>query len=156
MTTSPLRTVVIGVGNEFRGDDGAGTVVARLLRKQLPAEILIIEESGEGTSLMDAWRGATSVILVDAVQSGAAPGTIHRFDVSAGPVPKGLLPCSTHAFGVAEAIELARALHELPPQVIVYGVEGGDFSNVDGLAGAVQRAAVEVVKRIVEELQTAS
>lgn len=155
MTNSPSSTVVIGVGNEFRGDDGAGIAAARLLREQLPAKTRVIEESGEGTSLLDAWRGATGVILVDAVQSGAAPGTVHRFDSSENPVPGGVFPCSTHTFGVAEAIEMARSLHELPRRLIVYGIEGENFADRASLSPAVEQAVARVVERVISELQTA-
>ena len=156
MTNSPSSTVVIGVGNEYRGDDGAGITVARLLRERLKAQARVIEESGEGTALLDAWRGAATVILVDAVQSGAAPGTVHRFDASENPVPSGVFPCSTHAFGVAEAIEMARAFHELPPRLIVYGIEGENFANATGLSPTVERSVAQVADRVISELQTAS
>ena len=156
MTNSPSSTVVIGVGNEFRGDDGGGITVVRLLRELLPPEARVIEESGEGTSLLDAWRGATAVVLVDAVQSAAAPGTVYRFDASDNALPSGVFPCSTHAFGVAEAIEMARALHELPPRLIVYGIEGENFASVKGLSPAVEQAVAKVVERVISELRTAS
>ena len=155
MTTSPAPPLLIGVGNEYRGDDGVGIAVARLLRDRLPATVRILELSGEGTVLMDAWRGAESVIVVDAVQSGAAPGTIHRFDTRELPLPSGLFPCSTHSFGVAEAIEMARALHELPPRLIVYGIEGEDFGDGNGLTPSVQRAVDDVARQISNELQMA-
>ena len=156
MTASPSHTIVIGVGNEYRGDDGAGIAVARLLLLRVPADVRVIEQSGEGTSLLDAWHGATSVILVDAIQSGAEPGTIHCFDASENALPSGVFPCSTHAFGVAEAIEMARALRELPPHLIVYGIEGETFADAQGLSPAVQRAVAEVAKRIAGKIETAS
>jgi len=101
-----------------------------------------------------AW--GTSVILVDAIQSGAVPGTIHCFDASENALPSGAFPCSTHAFGVAEAIEMARALHELPPHLIVYGIEGETFADAQGLSPAVQRAVAEVANRIAGKIETAS
>jgi hydrogenase maturation protease len=72
--------------------------------------------SGDGAALMEVWRGEETVIIIDAVKSGALPGTIRRFDARAQPIPKDAFRCSTHAFGVAEAIELARALARLPPE----------------------------------------
>jgi len=152
MTAAPSKTIVIGVGNEFRGDDGAGLAVARLLREQLSPEIAVLEESGEGTSLMDAWRSASRVFLIDAVHSGAAPGTIHRLDASCDPLPTALFPCSTHAFGVADAIAMARVLHELPVALIIYGIEAASFDESQGLSDAVQRAVTAVAERIVLEL----
>ncbi|MCP4684238.1 MAG: hydrogenase maturation protease, partial [bacterium] len=62
---------VIGVGNEFRGDDAVGLIVASRLREQLPKSIEIIEHTGDGATLMDAWEGADRVYIIDAVKSGA-------------------------------------------------------------------------------------
>src|SRR5271157_5764524 len=134
----------IGVGNEYRGDDGAGVAVARRLPAQFPCGVTILEESGEGAALIQAWEGAAWVMLVDAVRSGAPPGTIQRLDARTAPVPAGFFHYSTHAFSVAEAVELARSLERLPPQLIVYGIEGENFDAGVGLSSAV-RQAVETV-----------
>jgi hydrogenase maturation protease len=156
MSAAPPRTVILGVGNEFRGDDGAGRAVARLLRSQLPPEISIHEATGEGTALMDSWRGAARVILVDAVCSGATPGTVYRIDASSAPLATPLFPCSTHGFGVADAIETARALHELPDQVVLFGIEGGCFDEKQGLSEEVQRSVIALCQQIVSELSSPS
>src|SRR5271165_7198320 len=121
MTAMQPDIVVIGVGNEYRSDDGAGIAVARRLRERFPTGVTILEENGEGAALIDAWQGATRVMLVDAVRSGAPPGTIHRLDAQAAPLPAGFFHYSTHAFSVAEAVELARSLGQLPSHVTVYG-----------------------------------
>jgi hydrogenase maturation protease len=154
MTDASAQDLIIGVGNAFRGDDGAGLVVAQRLRSRLPPDIRVLEQSGEGTALMDAWREASRVIVIDAVHSGAMPGTIHRIDVASDSVPTGLFPASTHAFGVVEAVAIARALQELPPRLIVYGIEGADFGEVQGLSEQVHHAVVAVADQIVKELQT--
>lgn len=148
-------TVVIGIGNEYRGDDGAGIAVARRLRAQLPTDIKIIEASGEGAALLDAWQGATSVVLLDAVQSGALPGTVHRFDASVKPIPGGFFHYSTHTFSLAEAVELSRALHQLPPHLIVYGIEGSNFAPAAGLSAAVEEGVASVLAQVVSELHVA-
>jgi hydrogenase maturation protease len=83
--------------------------------------------------------------------SGAAPGTIRRFDASAQPLPKDAFRCSTHAFGVARAIELSRALGELPRSLVVYGIEGKNFAAGVGLSPEVERAVGEVVRRALTE-----
>ena len=86
-------------------------------------------------------------MLVDAVRSGAPPGTIHRLDARAGPVPTGFFHYSTHAFSVAEAVELARSLDQLPPHLIVYGIEGEKFAAGVGLSLVVEQAVETVVER---------
>jgi hydrogenase maturation protease len=125
--------LIIGIGNEYRGDDAVGLIVVRRLKERLAGSPTVLEQSGDGAALMEAWQGAEKVIIIDAVMSGAAPGTIHRFDASAQPLPKDAFRCSTHAFGVAEAIELSRALSELPQSLVVYGIEGKNFAAGVGL-----------------------
>lgn len=146
--------LIIGLGNEFRRDDGAGLIVARQLRNLLDGKIQVLEASGEGASLMDAWSGAHTVVLVDAVNSGARPGTVHRLDASKEPIPSNFFHYSTHAFSVAEAVELARTLGQLPPRLIVYGVEGTDFSSGQGLSPEVVIAVEQVAQSIAAELCT--
>ena len=146
------RFLVIGIGNEYRRDDGVGLVVARRVLAEAPEGVDVREESGEGVALMDAWTGAKQVILCDAVQSGAAPGTIHRIDAQAQPIPTTFFRYSTHAFSVAEAVELARALGALPPRVLIYGVEGAGYTAGVGLSPVVEAAAGAVVKAILAEL----
>src|ERR1035441_1343482 len=153
MTAAQPGIVVIGVGNEYRSDDGAGIAVARRLRALFPTGVTILEESGEGTALMQAWQGAAWVMLVDAVRSGASPGTIHRLDARAAPLPMGFFHYSTHAFSVAEAVELARSLDELPAHLIVYGIEGATFAAGVELSPAVEQAVEVVVERIAEEVR---
>src|SRR5262249_46565971 len=80
--------LIIGIGNEYRGDDAVGLIVARRLKVRLADSAIVIEQSGDGAALMEAWRDAETVIIIDAMMSGAAPGTIHRFDAIAQPIPK--------------------------------------------------------------------
>ena len=148
------QTLVIGLGNDFRRDDGAGRVAARMIASAQVDGVRVIEASGEGAALMDAWRDAESVVLIDAVHSGAAPGTIHRLDARAQPIPSNFFHYSTHAFSVAEAVELARALDQLPPRLIVFGIEGKDFSSGEDLSPEVAAAVEEVVRQVKGELCT--
>ncbi len=147
------KTLIIGVGNEFRGDDAVGLLVARRLAGMALPGVTIMEQSGEGADLMAAWKGADTVFIVDAAQSGAEPGKIHRFDVQDKPLPTDFFSFSSHAFGVVEAIELSRILGELPKRVVVYGIEGGDFETGMGLSPAVERAIETVIQRLLDEIR---
>ena len=146
------KTVVIGIGNPDRGDDGVGHVVAYALRAQCPRGTLVMTHSGEATSLLAAMDGAARVLIVDACQSGASAGTLHRLDVTKEPLPAGRLGFSSHGFGLAEAIELARALGQLPRQCLVYAIEGAVFDVGTGLSPAVANVIDDVVIRLVSEL----
>ncbi len=155
MATEPdaQRLLVIGVGNPYRNDDAVGLMVARRIRELGIRGLSGLEESGEGTSLIAAWQEADLVILIDAVCSGAEPGTIHRFDARTQAIPASLFSASTHGFGVAEAIELARSLNRLPACLIVYGIEGKDFSAGTRLSREVEQAALGAVESIAQEIK---
>ena len=80
--------LVIGVGNAYRGDDGAGPAVIALLKvEELPGVQLLVCD-GDCSALLDAWHEAGAVVLIDAVSSGAPPGTIYRFDALAQALPR--------------------------------------------------------------------
>jgi hydrogenase maturation protease len=146
------RTLVLGVGNPDRGDDAAGRAVARALVGALPAGIEVAEVGGEATDLLMRFEGAAAAFLVDACASGAAAGTVHRFDVSQNPLPQSAFGVSTHGFGLNEAIELARALGQLPPRCVVYAIDAAGFATGAPLSPAVAAAVVEVASRLRTEL----
>jgi hydrogenase maturation protease len=136
--------ILIGVGNAWRGDDGAGLAVARRVRELSPAGVEVREVEGDATALVEAWSGAEGVVVVDAAESGAPPGTVRRFDARTRPLPARSLRSSTHAFGVADAVELARALDRLPARLDVYAIEGASFTAGERLSPAVERAVDEL------------
>ncbi len=150
----PPPILLIGIGNEYRSDDSVGLTAIRTLKtKVLPEETLLIESSGDGAELIEMWRTAGTAILIDAVSSGSKPGTIYRFDALKQRVPVQLSFPSTHAFSVAEAIELARVLDQIPPSLIVYAIEGQNFSTGIGLSPVVENAMLKVVEQVMQEAQ---
>ena len=153
MTHKYLDIRVIGVGNPFRSDDGAGIAVVRQLREHAAPGFTLIEESGEGTALLEAWKGAASAIVVDAADSGAPPGAISRFDATTADIPRQLYRCSSHAFSVSEAVHLARVLNQLPPRLVIYAIQGKNFSAGFELTAEVDLAAREVAARILEDVR---
>ena len=147
------KVLVIGIGNEYRSDDGIGLMVVRKIREHLLLSVTIKEESGEGAALMEAWHGYETVILVDAISSGAKPGTVFRIDAGKSKVPAKFFHYSTHAFSVAEAIELARAMKTLPPKLFLYGIEGANFSAGAGVSQVIQQSARQVVEQILKKIK---
>lgn len=154
MPSQTRKTLIIGIGNPFRRDDAVGLVVASRLRSQVNDSLMVIEQSGEGASLMEAWKDTDRVMIIDAVRSGAAAGTLHRFDAREQSAPVNFFNYSTHAFSLAEAIEMARILNRLPEHLTVYGIEGEDFTTGTGLTPAVEQAACEVEVKILTELHS--
>jgi hydrogenase maturation protease len=144
--------LVAGVGNPDRWDDGVGPVAVRRAALRLPAEVSV-RECAEPADLVELLAGVQVAFLVDGVVSGAPPGTVHRFDASRSPLPAAVRACSTHGLGVAEAVELARALGWLPPRTVVYGVEVASVRAGRGLTPRVRRGAEEVARRLCEEVE---
>jgi hydrogenase maturation protease len=152
---APARVVVIGVGNPDRGDDGVGRLAAQVLRARLPPAVAVLDHAGEAAQIL-AWLGeADTAFCIDAACSGAAPGTVRRLDAAAAPLPASILAVSTHGMGLGEAIELARALGQLPQRCVVYAIEGRSFAAGAPLSPEVERAAGEVAARIAAELAEA-
>jgi hydrogenase maturation protease len=150
----PLRAniLVIGIGNAYRSDDAVGLIAARLLRGRLPKYCSVFEHGGEGTSLMELWAGADCVIVIDSTRTAVAPGTIRRFDVTRCLLPAAMVRDSTHAFSLVEAVELSRALNQLPNELLIYGVEGQDFEAGTNLSSAMELAIKNVVEDVLQEV----
>lgn len=132
--------LVIGVGNPDRRDDGAGPALARLLSLTPNRRFDVTTCSGEATALIRLFTGRDHVEIVDACVSGATPGAVMRFDMSKAPVPAHFKAVSSHGFGVAEAVELARVLGQLPAIVILHAIEAADIGMGQGLTPAVETA----------------
>lgn len=141
--------VVIAIGNMYRHDDGVGPLVGEMVAGWGRCDIQVVTDIGDGTRAVDAWDGAEVAILVDSTVSGREPGEISRYDGLVDTIPEKVFSaCSTHCFGVTTSIALGRALGRLPARLIVYGVEGRDFSLGPGVSPAVGEGAVRVAEQI--------
>lgn len=154
-TASDAGPLVVGLGSPDRGDDAVGPVVARRFAALgLPGVRVLAHE--DPTDLVTSMTGASAVVVVDAVWSpGAEAGTLIILETGEGAVP---LPedawartgrGGTHAFGLAAAVELARALKKLPPRVVLVGVAAAGFDHGEPLSPGVAAAvdgAVDAVR----------
>jgi len=159
---------IIGCGNIDRGDDAAGLLVARRLHAPAAASIavaiagveipglVIMEQSGESISLMDCWTVNDDVVLVDATAPRGTPGQVQRWNARADQLPEDIFPCSTHAFGVREAVELARAMSGLPQTLLIYGIEGKQFFHGAPTSPEVERAVESVANELMMRLTATS
>jgi hydrogenase maturation protease len=147
------RRLFLGIGNPLRGDDAAGLLAARALRAMRPQGVEVRELEGEPVELIEAWEGADAVVVADAVASGGEPGAVRRVDAGAEPLPAALAGASTHALGLAEAVELGRALGRLPRRLVVYGIEAAGFETGAEPGAAIAAAAERVAAAAAEELR---
>ncbi len=124
---------VIGVGNPWRRDDGVGWAVAAAAGRRLGKVVDVVECDGEPSRLLDAWCELDVAVVVDAVRSGASPGTVHVWD-DVPDLPVASSVTGSHALGIADAVALGRALDRLPTRLIVIGIEVDDTSSGQGLS----------------------
>jgi hydrogenase maturation protease len=155
MTGGP-GVVVIGVGNEYRADDGVGPAVLGLLRDVVPGDVPLVRSDGESTRLLEAWTGAATAIVIDAVGGGQArPGTLHRHVVTSGAGPLPDRGASSHDLGVGIAVALGSALGRLPGRLIVHGIQGADFGQGIGLSPAVAARIGDLAAAVLADVRAA-
>ncbi len=148
----PRKVLVAGLGNTDRGDDGVGALVVRHLLGRLPADVTIMMLSGDVLSVIDRWRDFDALVCVDASEPGSTPGSIHRLDLARTELPCEASITSSHGFGLAETIGLGRALQQVPPEILVYAVEGARFDGGAAITREVAAAALRAADAIVAEV----
>ena len=155
--SSGSRLLVLGVGNPHRGDDGLGhyaaCYLAGLWRQRARTDLRILSVDGEATTLLERLSQADHVYLIDACRSKAAPGALFRFDARACALPTAHFGLSSHGPGLAEALELARALDLMPARCIVYAIEGESYASGAALSRAARLGARRAALRIRREIE---
>lgn len=163
----PPRIVVAGLGSVDRRDDGAGPIVASLATRSSSA----VENVGplaDPLDLLGLWDGADLAVVIDAVRSGAPPGTVRLVELGGdgvgepveagrGDAHGGSRTTSTHGIGLAGVLRLARSLGRAPRRLVVVGIEGTAFGFGEGLSPAVEAAlpgALRCVAEVIEEVAT--
>ncbi|HUJ06448.1 MAG TPA: hydrogenase maturation protease [Streptosporangiaceae bacterium] len=149
------RVVVIGVGNEFRRDDGVGLRVLESLRPLVPDTVRLVVSDGEPVRLIEEWSDSDLAVVIDAVRAGAlgtpAPGRTYRLEIEqVGGEP--LAAVSSHGLGLGNAISLARTLDMLPNRLVVHAVEVADCGYGTGLTPAVAGAADTLTTAVLADL----
>ena len=143
------RTLVLGVGNELRSDDGVGSVVARLLQEEALGEgVEVVDGAAGGLDLIFEMQDYARVVIVDAARMGLAPGAVRvvvreEIEVRVQPL------ASLHSLGLADVLELAE-LAGVAPQVRVVAVEPAEVLPGMSLSPAVQAAVPEIVRTVKE------
>jgi hydrogenase maturation protease len=143
--------LVLCIGNSDRGDDGVGAAVAEALDGRLPAGTELVTRGGDMLALVEDWAGFDTLICVDAAAPMGEPGRIHRIDLASEELPPGMVALSSHAFGLGEAIALARTLGLAPRRIVVYAVEGESFETGAPMSERVAAAAAPAAKRVAAE-----
>jgi hydrogenase maturation protease len=145
-----MRTLVIGVGNLLRTDDGVGIHIINRLSKLHP-EINAFDAAMGSIEILEAMMGYERVVIVDSIETGVEPGTIYRVNLASGEKP----PVITHSHGtdILTILELGRQLYgeAMPKDIILIAIEAEDTITIgDKLTGRVQEATDDVLQDILE------
>ncbi len=143
--------LVICVGNDFVGDDGVGVAVyERLKQSDLPSGIRVEYLGLGGMDLLEHLQGERILVVVDSVQLGSPPGTVHQLPWNEIPF-LGTRPISGHGIGIREAVEVAARIYpdKVPAEIYLVGIEGHQFDQLgtgmsDEVAAAIDHAMDKV------------
>jgi hydrogenase maturation protease len=143
--------LVVGIGCLDRGDDGVGPAVARRVATMGLPGVQVLPDA-QPLDLLDDGRAADLGVVVDAVRSGRAPGTVLVRDVGcSAALPDWAGAASTHVVGLDAVLELARALRRMPRRLVLVGVEAAGFGTGEPMSPGVRAAvpgAAEMVARV--------
>ncbi|WP_031103410.1 hydrogenase maturation protease [Streptomyces sp. NRRL S-146] len=151
------RIAVIGVGNEFRRDDGVSwAVAARLLERAesraLPAGTVVATCDGDPARVIGLREGAGLAVVVEAVHAEPGyPGLVHRIELDAERLAQ-TPTTSSHGLGLGETVELARVLGRLPGHLVVHAVKGAHTCVSAGLSPAVEAVVEQLVASVEDEI----
>jgi hydrogenase maturation protease len=146
-------TLVIGLGNPLRGDDGVGVRLAQALGEvALPASVEVVDGGTQGLGLVALMDGHQRLILVDAADMGRAPGEFVRFTLEEVRLLGEGQELSIHAAGLREALSLAGVLEVLPAEVVIFGVQPANLDWDSGLSAKVEGALPELMAAVLAEI----
>ena len=147
------RITVIGVGNLLLKDEGVGVhAVRELQKKTLPAGVEVLDGGVAGIALLDFFPGREKVLIIDAADMNLAPGTVVRFTPDQIRSRAGTLKFSAHDVGLPEVLELARALGQSPPEMVIIGVQPKEISWGMDLSPEVQASLPRVLETVLREI----
>ncbi len=150
----PHPTLILGLGNSLRGDDGAGPAVIEWLDRQvLPPGVETIDGGTAGLDIVSTLMGHERAIIVDAANVGQAPGEWMRFTPDVAQLKDNDTTLSLHSAGLAEALALGAALNVLPPTIIIFGVQPQTLDWSPQLSAEVLAAVPEVGQAILQEIK---
>ena len=152
------RVAVIGIGQSLRGDDAAGLEAVHRWQEKFPdtatrPEVRIEASELPGLALIDLLHDVDAAILVDAVQSSAKPGTIHRLSEeeleSFTTASK-----SAHGWGIAETLRMRSQLANAKINIRIIGIEAEQMQLGAGLSRSVENVLPLLCEVIEEEIHT--
>lgn len=147
------KTLVLGVGNPFRRDDGIGPAVIDRLKAENDLEDIDLLDGGiDGLSLIEYIKGYEKVLIVDAVDMGMAPGEIRIFSPEEAKLTIKADTLSTHGFGLAEVIRLMDMLG-IRVDLCIIGIQAKDITFGEGMSPEISSKIEEILELVKEHLK---
>ena len=150
-----VRVGIVGVGSQIMGDDGLGKhVVDELAAGPVGtrADVSLTHAGTMAFFALEAMSGCELGIVVDAIETGAPAGTVHRYRYVDGSFDGPVPDITLHDFSFADALQAGTEAYELPPELLVYGVEPASIEPSLELSDPVERAVPTLVEAIMEQL----
>lgn len=145
------ETIIIGIGNSYRSDDGAGWAVIDQLQGKLHPSIILSKQRGDIVELLDAFANYQTVLIIDACLSANPSENWLRLDISEKPLEIESRQTSTHGLNISQAVALANNLNQLPPKLIIYAIPGENYQIGEELSPRVAKSIKEVTEAILKE-----
>lgn len=149
-----MKTLVLGVGNILLSDEGVGVHAVRLLRERyrFPQEVEILDGGTLGLDLLPYVEEADRLLIVDAVQMDAPPGTVARLEGAEVSAVLGL-KYSPHQVGLSDLLGAARLLGRAPAEVVLWGVQPASLEVGLELSPTVAAQVEVLLQNVLAELQ---
>lgn len=153
-TLTEDRQLVVGLGNEFRGDDAFGIVVVQQLVESFPDLAEYILEQNDLTRLLDRWEDR-KVIIVDALFApNPKPGQIHQARSLEEISFINTKQYSSHGVDLLQLNALAETINRLPKEVYIIGVEGSSWEMGSNMGPQMAEAIPEVIQLVLARIDT--
>lgn len=151
--TAAVRIAVLGLGNLMRTDDAVGMLALQRLRAnaRFPQSIPLIEGGTLGLDLLYALDGFTHVLALDAIDAGAQPGTVLRYEgdaIADLPISK-----SVHLLGFSDLIGSMRLIGNAPAQLVVLGIQPHTIDWGTELTSPVQASLEFLIEHAIAQIR---
>jgi hydrogenase maturation protease len=148
-----MSILVLGLGNVLMNDDAVGIRAVEELQKRyiFPDSVRLLDGGTLGLDLLPRLEGVEKLLIIDALQMGAAPGEVFRLEDEE--VPRAFAnKLSVHQMGLQDLLAVAELQGHLPPQLVVCGVQSESIEMSLQMSEPVTRAMEKLLAAVVAVL----
>ena len=148
-----MAILVLGIGNSLMNDDALGVIAIEELqaRYTFPSGVSVVDGGTLGLDLLPMLEGVKKLLIIDAIDMGAAPGELFR--LQGEEVPRAFASkLSVHQMGVQDLLAVAELQGHVPEELVVWGVQPGSIEMEMRLSPAVAAAMVPLLDNVIGEL----